>query len=191
VFQDQPAPAGNRQFNDGNRFYINGDFDDEMEWCLIATLRKEIDTQAAAKDGLIEMYINSDGGSGYLLFQIIELVELAKRKGVKVRTIVSSHAYSCGSMLAITGTKGERYISHFAEHLAHHGQFDGYRKETPLQIERDADRWRRWTTTVIEHYKKYSDIPNLEEHLKDDHFWIPADQAIKWGLADKYMDELE
>lgn len=179
-----------RTYRDGTRFYINGPFNDEMEIGVVAPLRSVIEDQAGRVGGLIELYINSNGGSVNVMVQLVELVELAKRRGVKVRTIVLSHAYSCGSMLAITGTKGERYISRYAEHLAHYGQFDGYRKETPLQVERHADRFRRHTDMLLDHYDRYAAIPDLAEHLKDDGFWIPAEQAIVWGLADKYTDEL-
>lgn len=178
-------------YRDENRFYIAGEFNKDMETGVVSPLRAEIEKQADRKHGLIELNISSNGGNAYVLVQIVELVELAKRKGIKVRTVVTSHAYSCGSMLAVTGTVGERYISRYAEHLVHYGQFDGYRKSTPLQIERDADRFRRWTKTLLEHYERYCDIPDLAEHLKDDSFWIPADNAIKWGLADKYTDELK
>lgn len=180
-----------KTYHDENRFYISGGFNDDMEEGVVSHLRKEIDKQADLKDGLIEFYISSHGGNAFLLIQIVELAELAKRKGVKVRTIVTSHAYSCGSLLAVAGTKGERYISRYADHLAHYGQFDGYRKSTPLQIERDAAQFRRWTKTILDHYKRYCSIPDIEEHLKDDSFWIPADNAIKWGLADKYVEEMD
>ena len=177
-------------YRDENRFFITGIFDKDMESATISQLRKEIETQEEKKDGLLEFYISSDGGYAYVLIQLVELMELAKRRGITVRTIVTSHAYSCGSLLAVAGTKGERYISRYAEHLAHYGQFDGYRKSTPLQVERQAEQSKRWTKTILEHYKRYCDIPNLEEQLKDDAFWIPADKAIKWGLADKYTEDL-
>ena len=178
-------------YRDENRFYITGEFNKDMEDGVVSHLRKEIEAQAAKKEGLIELYISSNGGNAYVLIQIVELVELAKRRGVKVRTVVTSHAYSCGSMLAVTGTEGERYISRYAEHLVHYGQFDGYRKSTPFQIERDAERFRRWTGTILEHYERYCNIPDLAEHLKDDSFWIPADDAVEWGMADKYADDLK
>lgn len=180
-----------RTYVQDNRFYIAGDFNTDMESAVVPALRKAIDNQANLKDGMVELWIASDGGLAYVLVQIVELVEYAKRKGVKVRTIVASHASSCGSMLAVSGTKGERYISRYAEHYVHYGQFDGYRKTTPLQVERHADRWRRWTVVIADHYRKYAHIPDLETKLADDDLWVPAGDAILWGMADKYMEELD
>jgi ATP-dependent protease ClpP protease subunit len=182
--------SADRVYRDGNRFYIGGEFNDAMEIGVVPPLRAEIDNQAGKRDGSIDLHIASVGGSAWVLTQIVELVELAKRKGVKVRTIVPSHAYSCGSMLAVTGTKGERYISRYAEHLLHYGSFDRYIKTTPLQIERNADKNRRWVKTIIDHYRRYADVPELEDKMRDDDLWVPAEQAIEWGLADKLTDEL-
>lgn len=176
-----------RNYRDSNRFYIGGAFNEEMEVGVIPGLRGEIETQADKKEGKIELNIASHGGDAHVLIQILELVEEAKRRGIKVKTIVTSHAYSCGSMLAVAGTPGERYISPYAEHLVHYGSFDGYRKTTPLQLDRDHERFKRWTATILHHYMRYAHIPDLEEKIKDDSLWIPASQAIEWGLADKYI----
>jgi ATP-dependent protease ClpP protease subunit len=93
-------------------------------------------------------------------------------------------------MLAIAGTIGERYIGKYAEHLAHYGSFGGYRNHTPLQTDRQYEHDKRWANTMIAHYNTYSSIPGIRSKLKDDGFYITAEDAIKWGLADKYTDEL-
>lgn len=177
-------------FHDGNRFYILGSFTDELNETIVVPLRREIDTRSRTFDAEIEIYINSNGGRADICLHLVALVELAKSRGITVKTIVPYNAYSAGSMLAITGSKGYRYIAQTAEHLIHYGTFDGYTKTTPIQIERTADFYKRWNKTLIGHYKKYSNVPKIEEHIKDDNFWIPAKDCIKWSLADKYMDEL-
>jgi ATP-dependent protease ClpP protease subunit len=176
-------------FSDDNRFYLLGEFGDEMKWSIIVPLTKKIEDLKKVKDASLEIYISSHGGDGYLVTHIIELLEIAKRNDIKVKTIVTSHAFSAGSMLAVVGTKGERYISRMAEHLVHYGSI-GTGERTPAQIERSTDYKKRWFKLMVAHYKKYSNIPDLEEHIKDDLFFIPADKCIKWGLADKYMEEL-
>lgn len=186
--QNQQTP---NKYHDGNKFFILGEFDDELQEGIIIPLTKKIEELSRQRDPQpIEIWINSNGGNGWLCMHLCHLVELAKTKGIIVKTIVTQVALSSGSILAVTGTKGHRYISKTAEHLIHYGQFDGYRKTTPLQIERDSDHFRRWTKTLLKHYQTYAEVPDLEEHMKDDNFWIEASKAIKWGLADKYMEEL-
>lgn len=182
-------PTG-RVFQDGDNFYVLGVFDDEMENGLVWALTAKINELKSKRDASITVYINSPGGSGPLVMHLVGLFEVAKRHNITVRTVVTDMAYSCGSILAVAGSEGERYINRTAEHLVHYGQFDGWRKTTPLQIERGSERWKRWTKTLLGHYEKYAKIPDLAEHMKDDDFFIPADKCIKWGLADKYMEEL-
>jgi len=179
-----------RVFSDDNRIYIIGEFDEEMENGLVWYITKKIKELKDRKDAELEVYINSPGGNGYLLVHLVELLEQAKREGITVKTIVTGHAYSCGSLLAVVGTPGHRYISKYGEHLLHYGSFDGGRKYTPMQIDRDSARWKRWTKQLLKHYEKYAEVPDLEEHMKDDNFWVQASDCIKWKLADKYIEEL-
>ena len=179
-----------RTFVNGNTFFISDTFDDEMRNVVIWNLEKQIEDLKTKKDATITFYISSHGGDGFLVMDMVNLFEYAKSWGIKIRTIVTSHAYSAGSILAIAGTEGERYISRNAEHLAHYGTFDGRRKHTPVQSTREHERNLRWNETMIAHYEKYAKIPNIRKELADDGFYIPADKSIEWKLADKYFEEL-
>lgn len=174
---------------DENVFWI-GDFDDSLERDILLPLTTEIANQTKKIDGRIDLYINSMGGYGHLLFHMVELVEMAKRNGVTVRTMVMDSAFSAGSMLAITGSPGERYIARTASHLIHYGSIASF-EQTPEQIERYRKWKNRFFQNNVAHYKKYADVPNLEQHISDDGFFVTAQEAIKWKLADKYMDKLE
>lgn len=174
---------------DDNTFHI-GEFDEGMMVSLIPDLVSEIKAQSRLRDGEITLYISSPGGDGYMLKHIIELVEIAKRDGVVVRTVVPAMAYSAGSMLAVAGTPGERYIGKDAEHMVHYGYMQTG-EATPTQTQR-VGAWKNTGWKLVEaHYNKYCDIPDLSEHLKDDLFFVPARKCIKWKLADKYMNRLE
>lgn len=178
-------------FVDGNKFYIMGVFDESLLKEIIVPLTRKIEDGSQLKEPpTLDFYINSPGGSGYIVMHLIRLFELAQKKGFKIRTIVPQYAYSAGSMLAIAGTKGERYIGETAEHLPHYGQQYGGYLTTPLQIERTMAHKKRWFKGLIDHYKKYSNIPDIDEKLKDDDYFITAKNCIRWGLADKYMEEL-
>lgn len=172
---------------DENVFFI-GDFDDSMESELLIPLTREIQNQRNAEIPRIDLYINSVGGNLYLLQHLVELVEKAKSCNIAVRTIVMSMAFSAGSMLAITGS--ERYISKSAEHLIHYGN-GGYASATPVQAKRQSDRMNREFKYAVNHYNKYSNVPDLENHMSDDNFYVTAPNCIKWGLADFYWDKLD
>lgn len=172
-----------------NNVFVISDFDDEMESILVP-LTNAVSEQSKAKEGRIDLWISSYGGFSHILMHMVELVETAKRSGVTVRTIVPSVAFSAGSMLAVTGTPGERYIARHAEHLVHYGQVGAVNETTPVQVE----RWKAWKERgfkyTITHYDKYSSIPDLRAHLMDDGFFIDAKRCIQWGLADKFTEKL-
>lgn len=176
-------------WNEDNIFIFN-DFDDSMESSTVLPLTLEIQKQSQLKNGRIDLYINSFGGYAHLVDHLVQLVELAKSNGVTVRTIVPSIAFSAGSFLAITGTPGERYIARNGEHLIHYGS-TGSMEATPLQIDRFTDWKKRGFKVSLDHYKKYSKVPNLDAEMMDDGFFVPAAKCIKWGLADKYMDKFD
>lgn len=171
-----------------NHFYL-GDFDEEMEREIILPLTLEVKRQARYKDGRIDLIINSYGGLADLAFHMVDLMDIAKRDGVVVRTYVPSAAYSAGSVVAVAGTVGERYIARDAQHLAHYGVI-GDVASTPTQLHRSTSRAGKFFKKVVSHYQNYCDIPNLEEHILDDNWYISAQQAKSWKMADKYSDKM-
>jgi len=177
------------QYNDGNLFFLT-DFDDNMEANLVLPLIKEVQNQRERLYGRIDLYINSFGGYRHLVFQLISIIENAKREGVMVRTIVPDVAYSAGSILAVTGSEGERYIEKTAEHLIHYG-ITGSAETTPEQLERNYVQKNEGFKKIRRHYEKYCDIPEIDSLMNDDSAFIPASKCIKWGLADKYMEKFD
>lgn len=175
------------QFYDDNRFFILTDFDDALQEGIIVPLTNKIEELSGQRNAYIEIYISTDGGDADLCMHMVHLLELAQARDITVRTIVTKNAFSAGSILAITGTPGERYISSSGEHLIHFGMSDGMFKRTPLQVDRMAVRTKNWFNTMLQHYQKYSAVPDLEQHMQDDLFFIPAKKCIKWKLADKDM----
>lgn len=175
--------------HEGNIFFLT-DFDDNMEGDIIVPLIKEIQVQKKYRDGRIDLYINSFGGYRHLAFQLISLVENAKREGIKVRTIVPDVAYSAGSILAVTGSPGERYIEKNGEHLIHYG-FTGSAESTPEQVERNYAQKNEGFKKILRHYQKYTNVPDIEAKMNDDSFYIPSVKCLKWGLADKYMEKFD
>lgn len=175
--------------NEGNVFFV-GDFDDNAERELVIPLTKEIQKQRKLRDGRIDLYINSFGGYAHLLGHLTQLVEIAKREGIVVRTIVPDVAFSAGSMLAITGTPGERYIAKTGNHLIHYGQ-TGSVESTPLQVDRFFEWKKADFENTVKHYERYSNVPDIRTHIADDGYFVKAAKCIAYGLADKYIEKFD
>lgn len=168
-----------------NMVYIHGDFDTDINVRVLPCLINLIEKESGKKDGKIVFDIDSRGGYADVLKILLTHVEKAKSLGVIVETRCFSKAYSCGSMLAASGTKGHRFIGEFAEHLCHLGS-GGLIAETDKQLDRQSERLKRHFDFVRSLYKKYAKIPNLDNVIADDCYFISGKDIIDFGLADKF-----
>lgn len=172
---------------EGNTFFIN-DVDDNLEMSIVIPMIKEIENQSRLKNGYIDIWVNTHGGYAHLAFQVVSFMELAKRNDIIVRTMINSIAYSAGSIIACAGSPGHRYIERDAEHLLHLGT-TGSGESTVQQLERNHAQKSGHFKRIFNHYNKYANVPNLEDSLSDDSYFVNAAKCIKFGLADKYMDK--
>ncbi len=173
-------------FAENDTIYIHGEFDDSIMRHVIPKFDKMIEDQESKKDAYITVNIDSRGGYTNVLKSMLARFDDAKSKGITIETFVTGEAASCASLLAVSGSKGHRYINRDSEHLAHLGDAV-FSSRTPLQLKRKADSVERHFNFVLNTYKKNCKIPNLENELKDDCFIIHGDNLIKWGLADKFI----
>lgn len=171
-----------------NIIYIHGNFYEDINVRVLPTLIKLIDEEAAKKNGKIVFDIDSCGGYTDVLKILLTHVEKAKSLGVIVETRCFSKAYSCGSILAASGSKGHRFIGEYAEHLCHLGR-GGFIAETDKQLDRQSERLKRHFDFVRSLYKKYAKIPNLDKVIADDCYFISGKDIIEFGLADKFYVE--
>ena len=181
-----------KNFVDKNIVYIHGEFDESIIE-LLPKINDIVIAQKLLKAGKITFSINSNGGYVYILNSLLNIVEQAKKDGTIVETIVEDRAYSCGSQLACSGTIGHRFMSEYAEHLCHYGR-GGFCPHTPEQVEREASYLKRNFANIKSRYKKYCEptaqkgmVTKLFEKMKDDSFFIPAKECIKYGLVDKIL----
>lgn len=179
------SKEGQLNFVKNNTIFIHGNFDEDISINVLPEFDNLIDREKGKKDGKIILDIASNGGITYYLKCLLSRVEKAKKEGVIVETRVFAHAYSCGSMLACSGSEGHRFIGDFAEHLCHLGS-GGFRANNDKELERNSDRIKAHFNFVRDTYKKYAKIPNLAQVIKDDCLFVRGGDIIKWGLADEF-----
>jgi ATP-dependent Clp protease protease subunit len=131
----------------------------------------------------IHFYINSPGGSVTAGMSIYDTMQFIQSP---VHTIVMGQAASMGSLLAMAGEKGHRYILPNARHMIHQPLGGASGQATDVEIQaRELLRWKDVLTRV---YEKHT--PNTYEVLKADmerDNFMTAEQAVSYGLADKVI----
>lgn len=176
-------------FINKNIIYIHGDFDESISTEIIPVFDELIEGQKDKKEGKIIIDIDSRGGYTKSLKDLLVRVEKSKDLGIVIETRTFSCAYSCGSLLACSGSKGYRFIGDFSEHLCHLGS-SRYSVYNDVELERVSGHVKRNFNMVRSIYKKYAKIPDLEKVIQQDCLYIAGQQIIDWGLADKfYVDD--
>lgn len=174
-------------FMENDEFFIFGEFDSTISTNVIPKLRKAIEDKKEKKNQIIKFIISSHGGYSHILKDLLGLFEIAKSHEIILETYVSSHAYSCGSMLACAGTKGHRNISEYAYHLCHLGAGSTGFVKNDVELQRGAKFLQDHFDFVRSVYKKYAKIKDLEKVIHDDNFYLNAEDCLNNGLADKII----
>ena len=175
-------------FIENDIVFIYGKFDDTISTHVIPGFFDLVKNESKKKDGKIVIDINSHGGYTRILYQLLAIIENAKSKGVIVETRALGVAMSCGSILAASGTKGNRFISENTTHLCHLGS-SGFRVYTDTQLDRLYKNSKTHFNRIRNLYTKYAKIPDLENVIKDDALFIYDEQCVEWGLADKFYEQ--
>ncbi len=138
-------------------------------------------------DKPINFYINSPGGSVTAGMSIYDTMQFIR---CPIHTIVLGQAASMGSLLAMAGQSGHRFILPNARHMIHQPLGGASGQATDVEIQ--ARELLRWKKVLTEIYVKHTGKPYevLESDMERDNF-MTADEAVKYGLADKVIVKRE
>ena len=132
----------------------------------------------------IKLYIHSPGGYLTSAFAIIDTVKLSK---TPVHTIAIGDVYSGGFFIFLAGD--QKYTYPHASFLYHEGatatggdanKFRNFAKFYEIQLEQLKQIVLKNSSITEEEYEK---------HIKDD-WWLTAEEAVQFGIADKILTEL-
>ena len=169
-------------------FYILGEFDETISENVVPNLVKKIEEEEHKPEGKIIFYINSNGGYCHELYNLLALIDIAKQKGIRIYTIITGRAYSCGSMLAIHGD--HRAIYKYGTHLMHLGEA-GTLNHTFKQLERETNFIKEHFENIVKMYVENTNISEkqIREMLLDDSCFLNAEQCKELGLVDEIIGE--
>lgn len=165
------------------RIYIVGEITDDLAFGTCSQINQ---LASAGKDD-ITLWIKSPGGSVSAGLAILDTMSTC---GCEIRTIVMGSAASMGAVIASSGTKGKRYIGVNAEMMIHQtlGGVSGQTKDILLT----ANHIRKINNLL------YSILArNTGKTLKkisadcDRDYFLNAEEAIRYGLADKIFEGFE
>lgn len=165
--------------------FVTGVVEDEMSNLINAQLLFLANENPSAD---ISLYVNSPGGSvtaGLSIYDTMQFVSC------DVRTYVLGQAASMGSVLATAGAPGKRFVLPNARHLLHQPLVYGGMQGTATDLAIEAKEIIRLRKRLYEIYSKHTGKPAEDIHRDADrNFWLEAEEAVKYGLADQVLEKL-
>lgn len=159
---------------------LEGEVNDQMANLIVAQLLY-LESEDSNKD--ISIYINSPGGSVTAGLAIYDTMQFIRPD---VGTIVMGNACSMGSLLAQAGAKGKRLVLPSSRTMIH--QVSSGARGTIIDMEIQLAESVRLNHMLTEIYVKHTGHPfeKLKSDMSRDYF-MSADEAVAYGLADKVM----
>ena len=174
-----------KYFFEKRAVYLWGVVDDKSAKDIVSKLLL-LDADKPGKE--IKFYINSPGGvvtSGMVMYDTMQMISSP------VSTVCMGLAASMGSILLSGGKKGSRYIFPHGEVMIHQPSLGGYIQGVSADLEIQAEQTKRvkeiGATILAKNCGK-----TVEQIMKDFNrdYWMNADAAIKYGIADKLVEKL-
>lgn len=165
------------------RVYILGDFDDSISKYVVPDMIELVNQINGAKDPVIPIYINSAGGEADKLQSLLSIFAIARQCGVRIATYNIGVAYSCGSLLAVSGDV--RFMSAGARNMMHLGSTTTI-NSTYEQLKRNTKDAREFFDDTVAIYAEHTKLSpkKIREILNDDMYWMNSKECLKAGLCD-------
>ncbi len=162
--------------------FLGSEIDDGVANVVIAQLLF-LANQSSTKD--IKLYINSPGGSvtaGMAIFDTMQYIQ------PDVNTICVGLAASMAAVLLAAGAKGKRWALPNSEIMIHQvmGGMEGQASDIKIRAERILKLKDRLNKILSDSTGK--DLKTIEKDTDRDYF-LPAFDAMKYGLIDKVIEK--
>lgn len=162
---------------------LNGPVHDQMANIIVAQM---LFLESENPDADISLFVNSPGGvvtSGMSIYDTMQFIK------PDVATYVMGQACSMGSLLAQAGAPGKRFMLPKARHMIHQpsGGAGGQATDMKIQVEEILKMKKDLTQIYVDHNSKKKTFKQLSDDMERD-FFMSAEEAVKYGLADKIIE---
>lgn len=162
--------------------FLNGEVNDDTANLIVAQMLF-LESENPKAD--INFYINSPGGSvtaGLAIYNTMEYINC------DVSTLVIGQACSMGSFLASAGAKGKRFVMSESRTMIHSvsSSTRGTIHDQRLDLRESERLQERLMILYAKHNSKGKTQKDFDKNTQRD-FYLSADEAVDFGLADKVI----
>jgi ATP-dependent Clp protease protease subunit len=164
--------------------FLGTPIDDNVANVVIAQLLF-LEQDDSTKD--ISLYVNSPGGyitAGLAIYDTMQFIR------PDVATYVIGQAASMAAVLAAGGTKGKRYALPNSVLLIHQPMagFEGQASDIEIHA-KEVQRLKTRLIEILAHHTGQTPKKITADSDRDN--FIPAEEAVKYGLVDKILERRE
>ena len=163
---------------------LNGPVEDNGANVIVAQM---LFLESQNSDKPIKFYINSPGGvitSGMAIYDTMQFLKCP------VHTIVMGQACSMGSFLAQAGEAGHRYVLPHSRTMIHQpsGGARGMASDIEISYHEIMHLKKQLTQLYVHHNTAGKTYEDFERDMDRD-FFMSAEEAVEYGLADKVINK--
>lgn len=184
----EPSGQGERAFDIYSRLlrdriiFLNDDVNEHTAGLIVAQLLF-LQSEDPKKD--IYMYINSPGGSVYDALAIYDTMKYITND---IQTFGIGMQASAAAFLLSSGTKGKRFILPHATVMIHQPSSGTRGKITDQEIDLKESLRLKHLLEKIMAKNTGQKLAKIHKDMERD-FWMPANDAQKYGLVDKVVGQ--
>lgn len=171
-----------QKFLESNVNFLFGEIDEEtvgkiIQWILYENLD-------VSRQKILTLYINSEGGSLYDAFALIDVMRISVHP---IRTVAFGSVMSAAFLIFASGAKGERYIAPNTGILCHQFSSDIEGKYHDMKaLSKENDLCNERMLNILR------DASSLEPRLVKSRLlpasdvWLTAEELLEMGIADNF-----
>ena len=167
------------------KIFLNGEVTNTMADDFVSQMMYLV-----AKDGPIDIYINSPGGSVDAGLVIYDIIQSCKDK-VEINMYCTGLAASMAAIIFAGGQKGHRYILPHSKCMIHEPLISGGLGGSATSIKKTADSILETKALSCEILAKHTGktVEEIDEAISFDNY-MNAKQAVEFGLCDEVCNSL-
>lgn len=168
-------------FHDPKTFFVT-----EFTPQSLKSFENTINESLKLDQKILPIFIESEGGSSFVLNGYLSLIDGAREAGLKISTIVNGFAFSAGFFLFCYGDEDYRFIGSSATLMAH-GQSlasEGKLADVKSYVDFQNSVEKPFLEKISKHIGKRKDWLSKKLLFNQDWF-MTSEQAVQEGIATK------
>ena len=161
-------------------FYLYDEINDQLALSFNKFVRNNIFN---SKTEPLDIYINSDGGDYTSALSIIDVILIARSRGVQITTVVDGKAYSAAAFIFCFG---DIRIVNKHSHIMMHPVYYENPEQTLSEIKAATDfvhiEYMKFLSDIKEHCKLNISTEELYDRLTRN-WWLNSEEALEYGIA--------